>query len=122
MICGDLMGDLSKHFSQHEFACKDRCGYGQPHPELIARLERLRAITGGKPLDPISGLRCPPHNAAQGGSKRSRHCSGEAADLEYGRVKERDARAAGFTGIGLRGVYVVHVDVRRGRDVTVWTY
>jgi len=36
------MGDLSPHFSRHEFACRDGCGYDTPEPELLAALEELR--------------------------------------------------------------------------------
>lgn len=116
------MGDLSPHFSRAEFACKDGCGFGQPHPELVNRLEALRRALGGKPLRILSGLRCPPHNRAVGGASRSRHQSGEAADLVTGQVKERQARSAGFTGIGLKDGWVVHVDVRRTRDTVTWQY
>lgn len=116
------MGDLSEHFSRAEFACKDRCGYGQPHPRLVTALERLRREVGGKPLRIASGLRCPPHNEAVGGASRSRHCSGEAADLYQGQVREAQARAAGFKGIGRKNGWVTHVDVRRTQEVVVWDY
>lgn len=116
------MGNLSEHFSYAEFACRDRCGYGQPHPRLVTRLERLRKALGGKPLRIASGLRCPPHNDAVGGATRSRHCSGEAADLHSGQVREAQARAAGFTGIGIKDGWVTHVDVRRTQTVVTWQY
>lgn len=116
------MGNLSAHFDHQEFACKDRCGYGQPHPRLVARLETLRRQLGGKPIAIRSGLRCPPHNVAVGGASRSRHCSGEAVDLDSGQVTEAQARAAGFKGIGLSGKWVTHVDVRRSSEVVVWHY
>lgn len=113
---------LSEHFDWSEFDCRDGCGYGQPHPRLVTRLERLRDGIGGKPIVVVSGLRCPPRNAAVNGARRSRHQSGEAADIKPGLVRERDARRAGFTGIGLKGEWVVHVDVRRTSDVVVWHY
>lgn len=116
------MGDLSAHFDSREFACKDRCGYGQPHPRLVSRLEILRRELKGKPLTIVSGLRCPPHNNAVGGASRSRHCSGEAADINPGQVREAQARAAGFKGIGLKDGWVTHVDVRRSQEVVTWQY
>lgn len=116
------MGDLSAHYSWAEFACKDRCGYGQPHPRLVARLEVLRRELEGKPLGIVSGVRCPPHNVKVGGASRSRHCSGEAADIASGLVTEAQARAAGFKGIGLTGRWVTHVDVRRTQTAVVWRY
>jgi|SRR5687768_4259195 len=116
------MGDLSAHYSRSEFACKDRCGYGQPHPQLVARLEKLRGLLGGKPLGLASGLRCPPHNTSVGGASRSRHCSGEAVDLHSGQVRESQARAAGFKGIGIKDGWVTHVDVRRTQSTVTWQY
>lgn len=116
------MADLSQHFDSREFGCRDSCGYGQPHPRLIDALERLRARTGGKPLVIVSGLRCPVRNAAVGGATRSRHQSGEAADLQRGRVTRSDAISAGFTGIGMSGPWVTHVDVRKAREPVVWQY
>lgn len=40
------MGDLSKHFSSKEFACKCGCGFAQVKPELITKLEKLRELCG----------------------------------------------------------------------------
>lgn len=116
------MARLSEHFDTREFACKCGCGYGQPHPELVTRLETLRRRLGGKPLVIVSGLRCPPHNRAVQGASRSRHQSGEGADLQEGKVSEADARAAGFTGIGRKGRWVTHVDVRQSKEAVVWDY
>lgn len=116
------MGSLSKHFGHSEFACRCGCGFGQPHPRLVNVLEKLRERGGGKPIEIVSGLRCPPHNNAVGGARRSRHQSGEAADIRGGKFRERDARAAGATGIGLKDGWVVHVDVRRSQTPVVWTY
>lgn len=116
------MGDLSKHFSAAEFACKDNCGYGQPHPRLVSVLEAIRDQAGDKPIVPTSGLRCPPHNAEVHGAPRSRHCSGEAADIPAGLVREQGARRAGATGIGIKDGWVIHVDVRQTRSPVVWEY
>lgn len=116
------MGDLSKHFDQREFRCHDGCGYGQPHPRLINGLEQLRQIIGDKPIAIVSGVRCPPHNTAVDGGSRSRHQSGEAADLRPGLVRRSEAVSAGFTGIGTKGAWVTHVDVRRATEPVFWTY
>lgn len=116
------MGDLSKHFSRREFECRCGCGYGQPHPRLVNRLEALRTRIGGKPLAIVSGLRCPPHNRAVGGASRSRHQSGEAVDIPANLVRPGTARAAGFTGIGTKDGWVVHVDVRDTKEPVEWTY
>lgn len=79
-------------------------------------------MLGGKPLAIVSGVRCPPHNAAVDGARRSRHQSGEAADIRTGLVTVTMAKKAGFTGIGVKGRWVTHVDVRRVKEAQVWTY
>lgn len=116
------MARLSLHFDSVEFRCRDDCGYGQPHPRLVNLLEKLRESIGGKPLKVISGLRCPPHNRAVNGASRSRHQSGEAADIPSGLVTEAVARRAGAGGIGIKDGWVVHVDVRTTKEPVVWQY
>lgn len=113
------MGDLSAHFSRREFDSHDGAR-ADPDPELVAALERLRALVG-RPLRIVSGYRSPAHNRAVGGAPRSQHLYNRAADIpaEYATVAQ--AAAAGFTGIGSRGRWAVHVDVRRGRPAR-WSY
>jgi uncharacterized protein YcbK (DUF882 family) len=112
------MGDLSPHFSTSEFVCKGRGRPGhRSHPpvvsdRLIAALERLRTSQGGRPLFIVSGHRCGFWNRLVGGAAASRHKLGDAADIPAGYVDEAGARAAGFTGVGVRGAWAVHVDVR----------
>lgn len=105
------MGDLSPHFSSREFACH-HCGQVKVAPTLVARLELLRAEVG-RPLRIVSGYRCPVHNRAVGGAKLSKHVLGEAADIPSGYATIAQAEKAGFRGIGNRGRWAVHVDVRR---------
>lgn len=108
------MGDLSPHFSTSEFTSRD----GAPHPDrevllrLVAHLEVLRCNVGGHPLRIVSGYRSPAHNAAVGGARASRHMAGDAADIPQGYATVAQAEAAGFTGIGSKGVWAVHVDLR----------
>lgn len=116
------MGDVSTNYNAAEFDCRDGCGYGAVHPRLVKRLERLRRRLGGKPLPIRSGIRCGPRNAAVGGSTRSAHMWGGAADIPSGLCRRADAIAAGFTGIGERAGWVVHVDVRRTREPVIWQY
>lgn len=111
------MGDLSPHFSAREFRCKD----GSEHaiaPALIAMLEAIRAHFGA-PVTITSGYRSPAWNAKVGGARRSRHLTGEAADIRVARMSPTavyawaDAHfAAG--GIGLYRSWV-HVDCRPRR-------
>lgn len=108
------MGDLSPHFSASEFRSRD----GAPHPaplarqRLVSHLEVLRCICGSRPLQIISGHRSPARNAAVGGASQSRHLVGDAADIPAGYATVDQARAAGFTGIGSKGQWAVHVDLR----------
>jgi uncharacterized protein YcbK (DUF882 family) len=113
------MGDLSEHFDRSEFACH-HCGrLDFVSCELVAGLEELRSIVG-RPIVIVSGYRCRVHNRAVGGAARSQHVLGRAADLQPRIATPEQAKRAGFKGIGTRGPWVVHVDVR-GAPAT-WTY
>jgi uncharacterized protein YcbK (DUF882 family) len=116
------VGDLSPHFSRSEFRCKHCGALVGPDAQLVDVLEYTRALTG-RPLRVVSGYRCPTHNARVGGVPSSQHVHGTAADIPPGRLREDQARAFGATGIGLRGEWVVHVDVRsRKGPPAVWKY
>lgn len=113
----------SAHFTTREFACKDGCGWSEPNPRLLARLEALRERLK-RPIHIVSGCRCCPHNSKVGGASRSQHIYGRAADIPASLgVTVKMAKDCGFTGIGTRQGKVVHVDVRpvRGAPVT-WEY
>ena len=112
------MGDLSPHFSRWEFDCHDG-QIAHPDPELIVRLERLRAVVSARrgvdsPLRVLSGYRDPAYNAKVGGAKDSQHLYNRAADIQSGYATRAEARSVGFRGIGYVGVWAVHVDVRPG--------
>jgi hypothetical protein len=49
------------------------------------------------------------------------HMYGAAADLHEGRATVEQAAASGFVGIGRKGRWAVHVDVRDGPPAR-WTY
>jgi len=116
---------MTAHFELNEFRC--RCGVcaWPPSPEIVARvqvlaerLEALRADLGGAAVTVVSGVRCAAHNRAVGGAPRSRHLTGEAADVRVAgssmEAVAARARALGFGGVGVYGTHV-HVDVREGR-------
>lgn len=112
------MGDLSPHFSRAEFRCH---GFGHAgHPDhdtpvserLVDVLEQLRRLSGNQPLHIVSGHRCPWWNRHVGGARASKHMTGEAADLPAGYATVTRAAAAGAKGIGRKGSWAVHVDVR----------
>lgn len=116
------MGDLSAHFDSSEFRCKGtrHSAHAAVSPDLVAKLERLRAIKGGRPLTIVSGVRCATHNRAVGGARASQHLRGTAADIPKGYATVAEAERAGFTGIGSSGPWAVHVDVRPTR--ARWRY
>ena len=114
------MGDLSAHFSRSEFVCP-HCGAGGPTPQLVALLERLREIKGGRPLRIVSGFRCVPHNGQVGGAADSRHVHADAADIPEGYATIDEAARAGAVGVGNHGPWAVHVDWRPGGPAR-WTY
>ena len=74
------MGDLSTHFSSHEFECQCGCGFDEIDLELIEVLEDMREHFGVS-VRINSGCRCVKHNKAVGGTKNSQHVKGTAADI-----------------------------------------
>ena len=114
------MGDLAKNFSRAEFLCRHCQLVVGPDMLLVDVLQRMRTAQG-QPMRIVSGYRCAPHNIAVGGSRRSQHVTGRAADIPAaypGTIQ--DWKDAGATGIGVRDRQVVHVDVRRDVGVIVF--
>jgi len=123
------MGDLSTNFSKWEFECKCGCGYDDISMELILLLEEIRADVGG-PIRINSGCRCSNHNAAIGGTKHSRHMTGEAADIQveggWHRYKVLCAAVhRGAEGIGIAKGFI-HCDIHHGSPEcprpSAWSY
>lgn len=82
------MGDLSKNFSRHEFACQCGCGQDTVDAELVNHvLEVVREYFVKKyphlsiRVKITSGCRCQKHNRIVGGSLKSQHILGKAADF-----------------------------------------
>lgn len=113
---------MTAHFNDTEFACK-HCGVALCRPLLQEKLETLRAKIGNKPIQIVSGYRCPVHNKEIGGATDSQHMYASAADIPAGLAKLDVAKACGFTGIGTDGAtgWVLHVDVRDG-PLATWKY
>jgi zinc D-Ala-D-Ala carboxypeptidase len=114
------VGDLSPHFSSSEFADRSTGHVYGPPAELVQVLEAIRALRPG-PLVIVSGHRCCAHNSDVGGASQSRHIAGDAADFAPGRATLSEARHCGAVGVGVRGEWAVHVDVRPGPAAT-WSY
>ncbi len=111
---------MSANFSEHEFRDKRDGHYHRPPRELLDVLERIRAISG-RPMRIVSGTRSARSNAIVSGATKSQHLSGRAADIPLGRATEQQALAAGARGVGVRGGWAVHLDVRPGPPA-VWNY
>ena len=81
-----------KHFTYKELRCKC-CGRLPPEAKANAEalvdnvLDPAREFLG-KPIHVNSGFRCPAHNAAVGGTAKSQHTLGEAADITAGSPAE----------------------------------
>ncbi len=81
------MGDISPHFSRHEFACKCGCGFDTIDAELIKYLEEMAdhfqtMLKATRILIHVtSGCRCPAHNKAESASKASQHTVGRGIDF-----------------------------------------
>lgn len=113
------MGDLSPHFSRYEFRDRRTGFIPEVDPYFIGRLEDLRRLIGNRPLPIISGWRSWLTNLRVRGARRSQHrirpC--RAGDIPSGIATVDQAKRAGFTGIGHRNGWVVHLDTRPGEQV-----
>lgn len=106
---------VSKNFKLSEFE-DPSTGEVMLDSDLLAKLQLLRDRIG-KPIRVTSGYRTVEHNREVGGSPKSQHLLGKAADIVVDGMTSAQvaafARDIGFTGIGVypkRGH--CHVDVR----------
>jgi len=120
------VGDLSEHFNEAEFRCRDDCEKVHVDPRLITLLERARSIWG-RPITIASGYRCPAHNAAVGGKPTSAHLTGEAADIVCTFSQDRFDLLRTFIALGVVRIGIgknfLHVDVSTTLPQrVVWLY
>ena len=115
---------LSKNFCAYEFACNDRSDEFKVATELVETLQQIRDHFD-KPVLISSAYRTPAYNISIGGSSRSQHCLGTAADIHIAgidpiRIALYVASLPYFQKHGGIGYYsraqvtggFVHVDVR----------
>ncbi len=115
------MGDISPHFSLHEFTDRRTGTLEASVVHLVEHLELLRSICGDRPLEILSGWRSAATNSAVGGTTASQHLYGRAADIPAGYATVAQAHEAGFIGIGEWSGWALHVDVRPGAAAR-WSY
>lgn len=109
-------GKIGSHFHRSEFACKCGCGFDTVDTELMTLLECVRAHFDA-PVTINSACRCRAHNHNIGGSPKSQHLYGRAADIVVkghspAEVQELVASLMkGWGGIGSYETFT-HVDTR----------
>lgn len=121
---------LSKNFCAYEFACNDKSDKFLVSTELVEVLQQVRDHFG-KPVQINSAYRSPAYNISIGGSSKSQHCLGTAADIRIAgvdpiRIALYVASLPYFQKHGGIGYYsraqvtggFVHVDVRA--NVSRW--
>ena len=109
-------------FTREEFRCKCGGKYCDGFParmqEQVVKICDSARRHFGRPGHVISGLRCPRHNAAEGGVENSQHMYGEAVDLQIEGVSA-DQLLAYIQTLPHRYAYAingtnVHVDIPKG--------
>lgn len=108
---------LSKNFAREEFECKcGMCGEDTVDAELITVLQDVRDHFG-KGVRVTSGVRCEVYNKKIGGSDKSQHILGRAADIQVKGVEPSkvyrylELKYAGKLGLGGYDDFT-HVDSR----------
>ena len=107
---------VTKNFTDEEFACKCGCGFKGISKKLVEELQILRD-TLNAPITINSGCRCEAHNKKVGGAVDSQHTKGIAADIVVKGFKPEtvyqllEQRHPNTYGLGLYKTWV-HIDVR----------
>jgi uncharacterized protein YcbK (DUF882 family) len=109
---------LAPNFTRGEFACRCGCGANYIRQETVDVLQKIRDIIG-KPIQVTSGVRCERHNRRVNGARRSKHLTGEAADIRVIGKSPREVALVANQVLGPRGgvkAYATfcHVDIRSG--------
>ncbi len=118
---------MYKWFKLSEFDSPDRPGSGElMEPEVVQALDIARDIYG-YPMIITSGVRSIDHNKSVGGSPKSSHLLGYAADIAVPNSERRFLLVealldAGFHRLGL-GKDFVHVDLDPNKPANcLWVY
>ncbi len=108
---------MNRFFQRSEFACRCGCGYDTVDAELLKRLTIIRQRFG--PVTINSGCRCVTHNEREGGSPKSQHLLGRAADIKVTGVSPREIYEFYDEAFSTGGAHAyetfTHVDTRNHR-------
>lgn len=112
------MTQLTANFHRSEFACRcGICNYDDIDIRVVQLCQQVRDFFDS-PVIVTSGCRCPSHNKAVGGSVRSQHLYGTAADIKVRHVPPSVVYEFCETlnpgGLGYYPTFT-HIDVRDGR-------
>jgi uncharacterized protein YcbK (DUF882 family) len=114
---------VQEYFLDSELDCDCGCGK-MSRRGSVERLYALRLLYG-KRVVVVSGARCEKRNKLVGGALDSAHLQGGGFDIVVPNDDELRviflAHVCGFTGIGVRGNGMLHVDDVHGVDA-VWVY
>ena len=113
------------HFRPSEFKCPC-CGRILVEDELLVKLEILRDMIG-RPIFITSGYRCEKYNSKIGGSQKSYHLKGMAADIWVPDLHPLrlyiSAVSLQFGGVGLiLPSGAIHVDIRQTDILKTWIW
>ncbi len=110
---------LSLNFFRKEFECPCGCGFDTVDAELIKVLQDLRDAFG-KGVRINSGCRCNEYNKQIGGSKKSQHVLGRAADIAVNDTPPSavyeylNSKYPNLYGLGKYSSFV-HIDTRKSK-------
>ena len=113
----DGLKKLSDNFRVNEFSCTDGSDAVFVSPELVTVLQKIR-VKFGKPVHINSAFRTSVKNKAVGGSPKSQHMYGLAADIHIDGVAPKEIAAyaekllPNTGGIGIYKTFT-HIDVRK---------
>jgi uncharacterized protein YcbK (DUF882 family) len=115
---------MTTNFRPSETECKCGCKANDMQRPFMDLLESLRRDLD-RPLYLTSAFRCEEHNKAVGGSPRSYHKKGRAADIVCETAHDRytlvgSAIKLGFGGIGIYKTFI-HVDDRGEDFKRIWS-
>jgi len=118
---------MMKYFNYHEFDSPDIMGSGQMMDRDFLSLLDLAREKFDKPIHINSGYRTPAHNDAVGGTEKSSHLKGLAADIDCRKSKDRFELIDIFLDLCINRIVIadtfIHIDVDPDKSPNViWTY